>query len=653
MILRRAEIGETMLEKIDVSKKMGKKEFKEYMERMQPKLGKLQRKCKELSIPVIFVFEGFGASGKGTMIAKLIEPLDPRGFKVYTTQRATDEEKERPFMWRFFRKTPAKGKIAIFDRSWYTKVLRERIEGLTTNQELLYAFDEINHFEKLLVDDGTVIIKFFLHITKEEQRERFEDLIANPSTAWRVTHADWEHNKNYDAYLKMNDEMLEKTDHGYAPWTIIEAKDKEYAASKMYQVVIERLEQECKWAEEKQRKQLHQSEGTKHQSQELVQQEQDLKHPSDAGNEQKEKNDKEKSDQGQISHKGEERKENAKDKTKENAEDKTKENEKDKIKENVKENAKDKRNENAKDQTKNNTNDNTTERSPERAADRVEEKSTETAIKKIDTIKVKTQNQKQERNELTIEIKEDSDRFLNGVLNGIDLSKDIKKEDYKKRLKELQERLALLQDEMFLHKLPSVFVFEGWDASGKGGAIKRLTQKLDPRGYEVIPISAPDETERAHHYLWRFYQHIPAAGHMAIFDRSWYGRVMVERIEGFCSREEWARAYSEINQFEEQLTNVGTVVIKFWLQIDKEEQEKRFRAREETPGKEWKITKEDWRNRAKWDEYVKAVDEMIVRTSTTYAPWVVIEANSKPFARIKILETIVDAFEVRLMQVRR
>ena len=516
-----------MLEKIDISKKMGKKEFKEYMERMQPKLGKLQRKCKELSIPVIIVFEGFGASGKGAMIAKLIEPLDPRGFKVNTTQRATEEEKARPFLWRFFRKTPAKGRIAIFDRSWYTKVLRERIEGLTTNQELLYAFDEINQFEKLLVDDGTVMIKFFLHITQQEQRERFEDLIANPSTAWRVTHSDWEHNKNYDAYLKMNDEMLEKTDHGYAPWTIIEAKDKEYAASKMYQVVIERLEQECKRADEKHRKEMkHQKEGNL-QSEEGIQK------------------------------------------------------------------------------------------------------------------------------ELTIEIKEDSNRFLNGVLNGVDLSKDIKKEDYKKRLNDLQERLALLQNEMFLRKIPSVFVFEGWDASGKGGAIKRLTQKLDPRGYEVIPISAPDETERAHHYLWRFYQHIPAAGHLAIFDRSWYGRVMVERIEGFCSQEEWARAYSEINQFEEQLTNVGTVVIKFWLHIDKDEQEKRFRAREETPGKEWKITQEDWRNRAKWDEYVKAVDEMIVRTSTTYSPWVVIEANSKPFARIKILETIVDAFEVRLKEIRR
>lgn len=522
-------MGEIMLEKIDVSKKMNKKEFKEYMDRMQPKLGKLQRKCKELSIPVIFVFEGFGASGKGAMIAKLIEPLDPRGFKVYTTPRATEEEKERPFLWRFFGKTPAKGKIAIFDRSWYTKVLRERIEGLTMSQELLYAFDEINHFEKLLVDDGTVIIKFFLHITKEQQRERFENLIANQSTAWRVTHEDWKHNKKYDAYLKMSDEMLEKTDHGYAPWTIIEAKDKEYAESKMYQVVIDRLEQECKWKEDKQNKELYQSKGEK----------------------------------------------------------------------------------------------------------------------------LKAQNEKPEQNELTIEIKEDSDRFLNGVLNGIDLSKDITNEDYKKRLKELQERLAFLQDEMFLHKNPSVIVFEGWDASGKGGAIKRFTQKLDPRGYEVIPISAPDDTERSHHYLWRFYQHIPAAGHMAIFDRSWYGRVLVERIEGFCKPEEWSRAYSEINQFEEQLTNVGTIIIKFWLHIDRDEQEKRFRAREETPGKEWKITKEDWRNRAKWDEYVKAVDEMIVRTSTTYAPWIVIEANSKPYARIKILETIVDAFEERLKNVRR
>lgn len=556
-------IGETMLEKIDISKKMGKKEFKEYMELMQPKLARLQRKCKELSIPVIVVFEGFGASGKGIMIAKLIEPLDPRGFKVYTIQRATDEEKERPFLWRFFRKTPAKGRIAIFDRSWYTKVLRERMEGLTTNHELLYAYDEINDFEKLLVEDGIVLIKFFLHITQEEQRQRFEALIANPSTAWRVTHADWEHNKNYDAYLKINDEMLEKTDYGYAPWTIIEAQDQEYAAAKMYQVVVERLEQICKQEKPDDLKQNR--EMTAESIQEL------------------------KPCNGKVINPLQESKQQS-------------------------------------GKGKNQTRD------------------SKRQIEKAQTIK---------KGELTIEIKEDSDRFLNGVLNGIDLSKAIKKEEYKKKLNDLQEKLASLQDEMFLHKIPTVIVFEGWDASGKGGAIKRLTQKLDPRAYEVVPISAPDEIERAHHYLWRFYQHLPAAGHMVIFDRSWYGRVMVERIEGFCSQEEWARSYCEINQFEEQLAHFGSVVIKFWLHIDKDEQKRRFEERQKTPGKEWKITEEDWRNRAKWDEYVKAVDEMIVRTSTTYAPWVVVEANSKLYARIKVLETIVEALEERLKQVRR
>ena len=192
--------------------------------------------------------------------------------------------------------------------------------------------------------------------------------------------------------------------------------------------------------------------------------------------------------------------------------------------------------------------------------------------------------------------------------------------------------------------------FEGWDAGGKGGAIKRLTAKMDARGYAVNPTASPNDIEKAHHYLWRFWRAMPKAGHIAIFDRTWYGRVMVERIEGFCTKEEWKRAYKEINDMEKDLCDAGAIVIKFWMHIDKDEQERRFRERQENPEKQWKITEEDWRNREKWDLYEDAVNEMLLRTSTDYAPWVVVEGNDKYYARIKVLKTVVDAIEDRLKE---
>ena len=209
----------------------------------------------------------------------------------------------------------------------------------------------------------------------------------------------------------------------------------------------------------------------------------------------------------------------------------------------------------------------------------------------------------------------------------------------------MQKRLKILHNKMYLQRVPVVLAFEGWDAGGKGGAIKRITQCIDPRGYEVVPVSAPNDIEKAHHYLWRFWEKFPKDGHLTIFDRTWYGRVLVERVEGFAAEEEWKRAYSEINNMEAHLVKSGTIVLKFWLHIDKDEQERRFRQRQEIPEKQWKITGEDWRNREKWEAYEKAVDEMVIRTSTKEAPWFIIEANSKLYARIKILEIVVEALE--------
>lgn len=498
-----------MLEKIDLSKKVDKDTFKTVVESEGARLAKLQRECKAAGIPVMIVFEGMGAAGKGVQINRLIQTLDPRGFSVYATNPSNEEEAMRPFLWRFWTKTPARGRIAVFDRSWYGIVQRDRFDYPDKELDLEGAYQDILSFERQLTDDGTVIIKLFLHISKEEQKKRFKKLDDSKGTSWRVSKQDWKRNKEYDSYLKINEEMLERTDTECAPWTIIESTDKDYAAMKILATVAGRL------------------------------------------------------------------------------------------------------------------------------ADALEKKA---AMAK--------EPKKKPR-------KKAAEKFQNGVLSGADLSKSLTKEQYKKEADALQKRLAALHNELYRLRIPVVLGFEGWDAGGKGGAIKRLTSHLDPRGYQVNPTASPNDIEKVHHYLWRFWNNMPKAGHIAIFDRTWYGRVMVERIEGFCTETEWKRAYQEINEMESHMANFGAVILKFWLHIDKDEQERRFKERMENPAKQWKITDEDWRNREKWDQYEQAVDEMLVRTSTTYAPWIVVEGNSKYYARVKVLRTVVEALEKRIREEKK
>ena len=234
------------------------------------------------------------------------------------------------------------------------------------------------------------------------------------------------------------------------------------------------------------------------------------------------------------------------------------------------------------------------------------------------------------------------------VLSALDLAQSLDEKTYRKELETYQKRIRDLEHEIYIHRIPCVIAYEGMDAAGKGGNIKRLTENLDPRGYEVIPIAAPTKEELARHYLWRFAREMPKAGHITIFDRTWYGRILVERVEGFCTEEEWRRAYREINEFEAHLADFGAVVVKFWLHIDQDEQLKRFKERENTPWKSWKITEEDWRNREKWPKYESAINDMLANCSTSYAPWTIIEANDKYFARIKTLKTVVKALEKAL-----
>ena len=516
-----------MLEKVDLTKKLSKEEYKEKMPQLEARLGRLQRECKALGIPIMIVFEGFGASGKGLQIGRLIQSMDPRGFEVHPIKNETEEERMHPFMWRFWTKTPAKGRIAIYDGSWYRRVLIDRFEKRTKNKELADVFHSINSFEEQLAEDGTLIIKLLLDIDKKEQKKRFDKLEKNKETAWRVTQGDKERNVHYDEYAAMMEDMLFKTDTDHAPWTIIESMDKRFATLKIYTTVIkamaDQIEKLQKEKEEKEAKKLADSE-------------------SAAGGE-------------------------------------------------------------------------------------------------TDAVAEIAKEADEEMKDLQV-----------SILSKADMSLHYTREEYKEKLDKLQKKMEKLHGELYRRRIPVVLGFEGWDAGGKGGAIKRLTERMDARGYVVNPTASPNDIEKAHHYLWRFWRAMPKDGHVAIFDRTWYGRVMVERIEGFCTTEEWKRTYKEINDMEKDLYDAGAVVIKFWMHIDKDEQERRFRERQENPEKQWKITDEDWRNREKWDQYEDAVNEMLMRTSTDYAPWVVVEGNDKYYARVKVLRTVVEAIEARLKE---
>ena len=507
-----------MLEQIDLSKQIDKEEYKSILPDLEWRLGALQREARELDIPVVIVFEGWDAAGKGTLINRLIQTFDPRGCVVHPINAPNEEEAFRPFLWRFWVKTPPAGKIAVFDRSWYGRVLVGRVDKLVKKREWKRAYEEIRTFERQLTAGGALMLKFFLHISKKEQKKRFKKLESSSVTEWKVTKEDWKHHKQYETYLEATEEMLAETDTGFAPWTVIEAHDKRFSTLKTFKAVIDRLE--------------HAIERRKYAQQ--------------------------------------------------------------------------------KDETA------TSQKKPPK--EQPEDQTESEAFHALNS----------------------------SILDKIDLSIALERDEYRKKLKGCQQRIFELEHEIYVKRMPVVILYEGWDAAGKGGNIRRLTQSMDPRGYEVIPVAAPNDVEKAHHYLWRFWKAFPKAGHITIFDRSWYGRVMVERIEGFCSEQEWRRAYREINEMEEQLVNFGTVLIKFWLHIDKDEQLQRFEARRQTPHKQWKITDEDWRNREKWDQYKLAVDEMLFRTSTAGAPWTIVEANSKYYARIKVLETVIASIEAQL-----
>ena len=477
-----------------------KEELKQQLDVAKKKLYDLQMKIKEHKIPVLVLFEGWSAAGKGSMIGKVIKNIDPRFFKVATMSAPSEEELRRPFLYRYMCQIPEQGKFTFLDAGWMEQTTQEVLNKKLEGEDYEKRIESIRRFERQLTDNGYLVLKFFMHIDKEEQKERIDRLCASKDTRWRVSDFDKWQQEHYHKCEKVYDRYLKDTNASTSPWYIIDAKDKKWAELQVMDTLVSSIE-------------------------------------------------------------------------------------------------------------------------------------------------VALQNQSH-----SVPILQNVFPLVKmPKLKDIELTgKTIDDEEYEKELKKLQDKLSELHNRLYRERIPVIITYEGWDAAGKGGNIKRITGALDPRGYEVHPIASPEPHEKARHYLWRFWTRLPKNGHIAIFDRTWYGRVMVERLEGFCSENDWKRAYNEMNEFEKELSDWGAVIIKFWVQIDKNTQLERFNDRQNNPEKRWKITDEDWRNREKWDQYEDAVNEMLKKTSTAYAPWHILESVDKKYARIKALKIVIKEIEKAL-----
>jgi polyphosphate kinase 2 (PPK2 family) len=489
-----AELGHTVEKSV----------YKEKSAQLRTELLTIQHRLKSCPFPVIVIISGVDGGGKGEVINRLNEWFDPHYMRTIALSEPTDEERERPKFWRYWRTLPAKGTIGVYVGSWYSDPIAQRVYQKIDDTVLQAELTQINQLEELLADDDTLIIKCWLHLKKDMQVKRLKQLAKNPATNWRVTDKDRQHLGLYDDFIGVAEKVLSETSKAYAPWLIVEGSDNRYSSLTVGQHVLERIRQHIL---------LHENILTA-----SAQQEEPPKSQVEQYN----------------------------------------------------------------------------------------------------------------------------------LLDALDLSLKLDKSSYRKQLEKYQGKLNELSRHALAAKRSSILVFEGWDAAGKGGAIRRLTESMDARHYQVIPIAAPTDEERAHHYLWRFWRHIPRAGQVTIYDRSWYGRVLVERVEGMAKTRQWQRAYSEIVNFEEAMLAHGIVIMKFWLHIDHDEQLARFKRREEISYKQFKITEEDYRNREKWDDYQKAVNEMIARTSTSKSSWLLVEANDKYYARIKVIKAYCECLEKML-----
>lgn len=489
-----------MLEDLTLGQTLSKDDFRELEAELRPELIRLQREAREAGIPVVVVIGGVDAAGRTRLVSSMAEWLDPRRIDVHALEDLA-EERRHPYAWRFWNRLPPAGRMAIFLGSWYTPPIVQRVYRVHSKKRFRRELDRIRRFEELLVQEGVLLQKIWLQISKDEMESRLTRLAAKKRTRFRVSQRDWNHLELYDPFREVSSRALEATSTELAPWKIVDATCRRHRTIEAFRCLKEGLE---------------------------------------AG--------------------------------------------------------------------------------------------LERAVARASEAKPRAQR-------VPAEVPMDT------VVDRLDLGLSLDREAYEERKQELSLRLNRLAREVYERRLSAAFVFEGCDAAGKGGAIRRVVRAMHPKIYRVHPTAAPSQEERRYPYLWRFWRALARDGKLTFFDRSWYGRVLVERVEGFCRPEDWERAYAEIREFERQLLDHGMAVVKFWLQISQDEQLRRFEDRAQTPHKRWKITPEDWRNREKWPATKKAVEEMISRTDHPDSPWVLIEAEDKLHARIRVMEVVAETLE--------
>lgn len=532
-MFRTAELGKTL----------PKEDYHKTVEVLRSELLAVQQRLRAASFPVIIVFGGVDGAGKSETINLLNEWMDPRWLITRAYGAPSDEMAERPEYWRYWRDLPPRGRIGMFLSCWYSRPILDRVHGRASEAEFDEDLERITAFERDLADDDALIIKFWMHLGKEAQKERLAALEKNPLTRWRVTQTDWDHWHMYDSFIAAAEQVIMRTSTGWAQWHIVEGYDKRYRSVTVGNLLLESTLKHLEEVEIRRRLASEIKERREQASAKIVPRPVDGVTPDE-----------------------------------------------------------------------------------EPASEPASGEGASAGHQQVIRLPRVT------------------------ILSRLDMTQTIDKKDYGKKLEACQGTLNQNCRKAKQLGISTILVFEGWDAAGKGGIIRRITAALDARDFQVIPIAAPTDEESAHHYLWRFWRHLSRAGRVTIFDRSWYGRVLVERVEGFAGEPEWRRAYSEIRDFEEQLVGHGIVLCKFWIHISKDEQLRRFEERRDTPYKRWKLTDEDWRNRERWEEYELAVNDMVERTSTRRAPWTLVEGNDKRFARLKVLSTINERLAAGLEQ---
>lgn len=555
------------------SQKVSKKEYKVRFKELINKLVVLQQEAKRQELGVVVLFEGWKGAGKGSRISDLLYHLDARDTSVYVTEDFEGEEAENvlsekfgstgyfPVMQQFWKALGQRGSMTFYDRGWYSVAAQHVINMLPKKGKLskkeraaveahtARMLPSIEDFETQLRNDGYLVIKFFLHISEQTQRERLVGLYSDPATKWRVTQSDLEQLEHYSQSYRVYDEMLKRSNFKAAPWILLDASDHRRVNLSVAQTLVTALERE-------------------------------LSRP------------------------------------------------------------------------KNN------------AALEAEAKAKENSAAAVAGSEADDERERSDEENQLLRLQAEHEaaamsahaptmtRFIPSAhipsLDEVDHSLALTHDEYKLQLKAEQERLRRIELEMYIRRVPMMIMYEGWDAAGKGGSIKRVAQALDARSYTIFPSPAPTKPELLHPHLWRYWTRLPKAGHVGIYDRSWYGRVLVERVEGFASTDQWSRAYEEINEFERDMVDWGAILLKFWVDVSPETQLQRFEARESNPAKRWKITAEDWRNRDKYPQYRAAVDDMFRLTSTHNAPWIILESDDKYYARVKALRIINEAIEKRL-----